>query len=74
MYIVSQAARTPRQRGSGRSQGRRDMQDKIELLNKAKDMAAVEVRRRGLRGMRAEVTETALVDLYFKRLVAGGES
>lgn len=50
------------------------MQDKIELLSKAKSMAAVEVRRRGLRGMRAEVTETALVDLYFKRLLAGGQA
>ena len=41
----------------------------VALLNKAKDMAAREVLRRGLKGLRAEITERALVDYYHHELV-----
>jgi len=40
----------------------------LDLLNQAKDMAAREVLRRGLKGLRAEITERALVDYYHHEL------
>jgi hypothetical protein len=43
--------------------------DPLALLERAKEMAAREVLRRGLKGLRAEITERALVDHYHRELV-----
>lgn len=42
---------------------------RLAALLQAKEKAAAEVARRGLKGLRAEVTERALVDHYFAQLV-----
>jgi len=44
------------------------MQQAIERLKEAQDLAAREVLRRELKGFRREVTERALVDHYFAKL------
>jgi hypothetical protein len=44
---------------------------KVAALAKAKELAAADVLRRGLKGLRAEVTERALVDHYFAQLASG---
>ena len=46
------------------------MVDPVELLQRAKEMAAREVLHRGLKGLRAEVMTSALVDHYHHELVA----
>ena len=42
----------------------------FDLLQRAKEMAAREVLHRGLKGLRAEVMTSALVDHYHHKLVA----
>lgn len=42
----------------------------IELMQRAKELAKREVLRRDLKGLRAEVTESALIDHYHAKLVA----
>lgn len=46
------------------------MQNPVELLARAKELAAREVHRRGIKGLRAEITERALIDHYHHKLVA----
>ena len=46
------------------------MFDPVELLQRAKEMAAREVLHRGLKGLRAEIMTTALVEHYHHKLVA----
>lgn len=45
-----------------------------ELLQRAKEMAAREVLHRGLKGLRAEVMTSALVDHYHHKLVAEAQA